>query len=64
MNRKNFLVKTNQLISEKILEVNAVLNALSYLEQSSYPSNVLLEIATKKLTGIFNKIERTRKFLK
>ena len=64
MSKKKKLSKINQTASDKVLEIKAILEALSNLEENCYPANVLVEIANKKLTNVFHNIEKNRKILK
>lgn len=63
MNKKKKLARINKVASSKILEVKAILDALSDLEQDSYPANILLDIAKKKSINVFNNIENNRRIL-
>ncbi len=64
MSKKKKLAKINKAASGKALEIRAVLEALSDLEQDCYPANVLIGIAEEKVIKVFNNIETTRKILK
>jgi hypothetical protein len=64
MSKKKKLAKINKVTSRKIIEIKAILEALSDIEQASYPTNVMIEIAQKKVSKIFNNIEITEKILK
>jgi hypothetical protein len=64
MSKKKKLTKINKTASRKTLEIKAILEALSNIEQESYPSNVLVEIAKKKLLNVFRNIEKNREILK
>ena len=64
MSKKKKLAKINKTASGKILEIKAVLDALSDMDQCCYPANVLLEIAKKELTNVFYSVEKNRKILK
>lgn len=59
MCNKKKLFKINKAASKSALEIKAVLNALSEIEQGSYPSNV-----QKKVVDVFYTIEKSRKILK
>jgi len=64
MSKKKKLTKINNLASDKILQIKAILEALSDIEQNCYPSNVLLEIAKEKVKNVFYNIEKNKKILK
>ena len=64
MSKKKKITKITDAISEKILEIKAILEVLSYTEQASYPTNIMIDIAKKKIVKIFNNVESTRKILK
>ena len=64
MSKKRRLAKINKEASGKTLEIKAILEALSDIEQACYPANVLIEIANKKNIKVFNSIQQTRKILK
>ena len=64
MSKKKKLAKINNEASEKILEIKAILEALSDIEQSSYPTNILIEIAKRKIIKVFCNIEKNNKILK
>jgi hypothetical protein len=64
MGKKKKLAKINKAASEKILEIKAILEVLSEIEQAHYPANTMIEIAKKKVIKIFHNIEITRKILK
>lgn len=49
MSKKKKLTNINRINLGKILEIKAILEALSDIEQTCYPANILIEIARKKL---------------
>jgi hypothetical protein len=64
MGKKKKLAKINKESSGKILEIKAILEVLSDVEQAHYPAAVMIDIAKKKVVKVFNNIEITRKILK
>jgi hypothetical protein len=64
MGKKKKLAKINKTASEKMLEIKAILDALSDIEQAHYPTDTMIEIAKKKVIKVFHNIETTRKILK
>lgn len=64
MSKKKKLAKINQTASRKILQIKAILTALIDIQRDYYPSNILLELANKKLSIVFYNIEKNRKILK
>lgn len=64
MSKKKKLTRVNKEACEKMLEIKAILKALSDIEQSCYPTNVLIEIVNRKLAKVFYSIEKNRKILK
>jgi hypothetical protein len=55
MGKKKKLVKINKISSEKILEIKAILEALSEIEQAHYPADAMIEIAKKKVIKVLLK---------
>jgi flagellar biosynthesis component FlhA len=64
MSKKKKLARINNEASDKILEIKAILEALSDIEQSSYPANVLIEVVNKKLAKVFHNVEKNKEILK
>ncbi len=64
MSKKKKLTNINRINLGKILEIKAILEALSDIEQTCYPANILIEIARKKVVKVFKNIEKTRSILK
>jgi hypothetical protein len=64
MYKKKKLSKINKIASREIIEIKAILEALSDIEQSHYPVNVMIEIIIKKITKIFKEIQRSSEILK
>ncbi len=64
MRKNKKLYKINQKASNDIMELKAILEALSNLEYDSYPSNVLLSMAKDKSIKIFYNVEKNRRILK
>ncbi|MDD3419907.1 MAG: hypothetical protein PHE78_04830 [Candidatus Gastranaerophilales bacterium] len=64
MGKKKKLAKIHKSASGKILEIKALLDTLSEIEQSSYPANTLIEIANEKALNVFQNIEHSRQILK
>lgn len=62
MGKKKKSAKIHKEALGKIIEIKAILRALSDIEQSSYPANMLLEMADKKLKTVFCNIEKAAKF--
>ena len=50
-------------MSSESLDVLAILESLITLLENYHPSSTLLEIAKRKLTKVFKKIEKTRTIL-
>jgi len=61
MSKKQKLAKINCAVSKNLLEIKAILEALSDIEQACYPSNVMIDIAKSKVINVFYKVELTRK---
>jgi hypothetical protein len=64
MGKKKKLAKINKTSLEKILEIKAILDVLSDIEQANYPANMMIEMAQKKIAKTFKNIEITGKILK
>ncbi len=63
MYKKKKLAKNSKEASAQILEIKAILTALSDLEQSDYPANILIDMATKKIKKVFYYLEKNRQMM-
>lgn len=63
MSKRKKLARIDKDISCKISDIMAILEVLSDTEQSRYPTNVMIEIASRKAKRLFKNIEISRKIL-
>ncbi len=62
MNKKK-LTKLNKIASNELLDTKAILTALLNIEENCYPTNIMIEMAIKKIKNTFKQIEENRKIL-
>ena len=64
MSKKKKLARLNKDIAGKSLDILAILDILSDVEQCSYPTNFMIEIAKQKTKKLFKNIETIGKIFK